>query len=152
MVAPRAARLPFASGQAILLHEMGHAIDFHCFGERYRTGNLNKIGSVKDAAVRANLLQVDAKFFDAEFRADALGSLLALRAPSLQPVSMRIAYDVETLVQKLVPIDTPCYEVDESRRPDELPGILERARTQGVTVLSHYPHRPVAGIGPSRPK
>ena len=125
VVSPRLVALAEERQRAILAHELGHAIDFHCFGQRYSLRARPEALARVDAGLRQQLLAIDAGEPDPEARADLLGELLVT-----QRQGARLCYDPVLLIQTAVPPSTPC---------DGGPS------ASGGGLLRHYPHAPLAG-------
>jgi hypothetical protein len=128
VVSPRLLLLPLQRQQAILAHELGHAIDFYLFGKRYNlTNNQDGIISVD---FREQLLLIDGGEVDPEVRADALGELLVLK-----PREQELCYDPVLKLQTLVDASVKC-----TGNGDE--GSEE--------LMRHYSHPPLAGAAAVR--
>ncbi|KAK9807591.1 hypothetical protein WJX72_003561 [[Myrmecia] bisecta] len=90
VVSPRAVQLPEKNWQAILMHEMGHCIDFHLFGRRY--GLADRAPAVQLARLHAIDQQPDP-----EARADLLANLFLAEA-----LGACLCYDAASTLQLLV--------------------------------------------------
>lgn len=94
MVSSRIVNLPETTIRGIIAHELGHAIDFHVFGKRYRLRN--KPVEVSNGDLESRLLEINANVADVEFRADDLANLLLLEG-----VGQRLCYERDTRLQRL---------------------------------------------------
>ena len=94
MVSSRIVNLPEATIRGILAHELGHAVDFHMFGKRYRLKNKAVQVSSEDLEVR--LREIDATVDDVEFRADDFANVLMLEGQG-----QRLCYDRNTKLQRV---------------------------------------------------
>jgi len=109
--------------QAILAHELGHAIDFYLFGKRYRL--INNQDGIISADLREQLLVIDRGEQDPEVRADAFGELLVLK-----PREQKLCYDPFLKLQTLVGTSVECTgDGDEGSKE----------------LMRHYSHPPLAG-------
>jgi hypothetical protein len=123
VVSPRLLILPTERWQAILAHELGHAVDFYLFGKRYRLSN-NPTGSLS-ADLKEQLILIDKEEKDPEVRADALGELLVLK-----PREQKLCYDPVLKLQMLVEPNSNCNGGGEEGSKE---------------LMRHYSHPPLAG-------
>jgi len=103
--------------QGILAHELGHAIDFHAFGKRYRLQN-RPCDFVSDNTDKL-LRQIDFSVSDPEYRADLFANALVLSD------GQRLCYSSSNLLQTII------------NGPDcsSSPGLM-----------NHYSHEPLQGM------
>ena len=106
MVSSRIVNLPETTIRGILAHELGHAVDFHVFGKRYRLRN--KPVEVSSGELESRLLEINATVGDVEFRADDLANLLVLEG-----AGQRLCYDRGTRLQRLRPLGGSCDGDDD---------------------------------------
>uniref|UniRef100_A0A383WJG6 Leishmanolysin-like peptidase n=1 Tax=Tetradesmus obliquus TaxID=3088 RepID=A0A383WJG6_TETOB len=130
VASPRLALAEPDTWQGVLLHEMGHCIDFHVFGERYR---LPAEAPPRSAYAAAALAAIDAAEADAELRADRMAN--ALLVPALG--GEHLCYSVQTRVQRLVPPSVVCMQEDEAPASSS-------SSSSGALFMEHFPHPPVA--------
>lgn len=128
VVSPRLLLLPPERWQAILAHELGHAVDFYLFGKRYRLTNSQN--GIDSAELKEQLLLIDGGQEDPEVRADALGELLVLK-----PREQNLCYDPDLKLQTLVEASVKCSG-DGGEGSKEL--------------MRHYSHPPLAGAAAIR--
>lgn len=121
VAAPRLFRLPEDRWQAILAHELGHAVDFYLFGPRYRLAK-NELLDTVAPELRSTLSEIDQEP-DPELRADALGELLVLK-----PLGQKLCYDPVLTLQTLVDPAAPC-----------------NGDGSGRDLMRHYSHAPLQG-------
>ncbi|KAF6265948.1 hypothetical protein COO60DRAFT_771232 [Scenedesmus sp. NREL 46B-D3] len=128
VASPRLALAEPDTWQGVLVHEMGHCIDFHVFAERYL---LPAEAQPCSAAAAAALAAIDAAEDDAELRADRMAN--ALLAPLLG--GKRLCYSTQTHVQRLVPASVMCLQEGEAA-----PG----SSSTKALFMEHFPHPPVS--------
>ena len=119
VASPRLLSLPETTWQAIVAHELGHAVDFYLFGSRYRLRD-HRRDVTPDLAER--LVAINAES-DPELRADALGELLVL-----EKRGQKLCYDPVLTLQTLVP-----------------PGTLCGGSGSGSELMHHFTHAPLQG-------
>jgi hypothetical protein len=128
VVSPRLLMLEQKQWQAILAHELGHAVDFYLFGKRYRLANNQ--ASIISAELKEELMAIDREEQDPEARADLFGETLVLK-----PREQKLCYDPVLKLQILVDPSVKCNG-GGSEGSEEL--------------LRHYTHPPLAGGAPLR--
>ena len=106
VVSSRIVNLPETTIRGIIAHELGHAVDFHAFGKRYRLRN--KPVEVSSDELESRLSEINATVADVEFRADDLANLLVLNG-----VGQRLCYDRGTRLQRLRPLPD-CWDENDS--------------------------------------
>lgn len=126
IVSPRLFLLPPERWQAILAHELGHAVDFYLFGSKYRLLN-HETSRSTFTDLRAQLQLIDEFEEDPELRADALGELLVLK-----PRKEKLCYDPVLTLQTLA---------DPSEKCD--------GDGSGAALMRHYTHPPLQGSSDS---
>jgi len=125
VVSPRIRQLDESTWKAILMHELGHCIDFYMFGKSY--GLLNH--EISDPKIAALLRAESASERDPELRADNFSTIV-----TSEIVGGGVCYDPVTTVQQLVPIkDFPC----------EGTGAIDDSRP-----MLHFTHPPLQGKAP----
>lgn len=118
VLSSRVFKLPMDTIEGILAHELGHAIDFHVFGKRYRLQNRSCQFLTED--VDAALHKIDSSVNDAEYRADLFANTVLLSQEE-----KALCYDSQSLLQTVVHgKDADCA-------------------TAGL--LNHYTHEPLQG-------
>ena len=122
VVTSRLFLLPPARWQAILAHELGHAIDFHLFGLKYRLRDQKPVSSASPQLV-AELQHINESESDPELRADALGELLVLKSRG-----QKLCYDPILTVQLLTETSVPC-----------------NGDGSGTELMRHFTHPPLQG-------
>lgn len=115
VVSSRVMNLPDDTIKGILAHEIGHAIDFHIYGKRYRLQN--RACTFENKQVESEILEIDATASDPEYRADMFANALVLRDRTL-------CYQPDILLQTLTPLETDCI-------------------SDGL--LQHFSHQPIQG-------
>lgn len=128
VVAPRLASLPDEVWQAILVHELGHVIDFYLYGKRYRLCD-NKPSKSASPDLLAALQGINAAKVDPELRADAFGELLLLRS-----LRKQLCYDGDMLLQTIVGESATCNET-----------LKDNGQPHQNRLLRHYSHAPLQG-------
>lgn len=123
VASPRMAALAPNSWKAMLMHEMGHAVDFYVFGSRYGLYDHKRDLSTGVATL---LKPVDREK-DPEIRADDLAN--ALLVPS---VGEKVCYAPDTTLQILTAPGQECT------------GTLSDSSSDGPP-LAHFPHPPARG-------
>jgi hypothetical protein len=94
VVSSRIVNLPEETIRGILAHELGHAVDFHAFGKRYRLKN--RPVEMVSSELEARMRMIDAAIDDVEYRADDLANVLLLEG-----TGQRLCYDPKTLLQSV---------------------------------------------------
>ena len=117
VVSSRVLKLPDDTIQGILAHEMGHAIDFHIYGKRYRLQN--RPCTFENKQVESEILEIDATVSDPEYRADMFANALVL-----QKQHVALCYQPNILLQTLTPLETDCI-------------------SNGL--MQHFSHQPIQG-------
>lgn len=102
VVSARLLRLPAVRREAILVHELGHAVDFYLFGARYGLRSQEYIVKTRDGPLRALLEAANAEQ-DVETRGDILGESLLLLGRG-----KKLCYDPALRLQLLVDEVTQC--------------------------------------------
>lgn len=120
VVSSRVFKLPMDTIQGILVHELGHAIDFHMFGKRYRLQNRSCKFASED--VEASLSHIDSSVSDPEYRADLFANAIAL-----QSNEEALCYNTHSLTQTIV----RGANINCSSVPD---------------LMDHYSHEPLQGM------
>ena len=100
----------------IISHELGHAIDFHIFGKKYRLQN--RPCDFRDAALELSLHDIDLEM-DPEYRADMFADLFILRENNMQ-----LCYNTKTLLQSTRSISADCT-------------------SDGSDFVKHFRHKPI---------
>ena len=122
VLSSRVARLPDRYWRGIIVHELGHCVDFYLFGKRYRTlKNIPMQGG--DDALEARLHSIDSQIQDPEIRADVFADVLLL-----EPEHNQLCYDANLSIQTIVSDSEICNGTVDS-------GVL----------LKHYTHPPLTG-------
>ena len=111
--------------KGIIVHELGHCIDFVVWGENYRLLNHKNVLNTIDRNV---MISLECASDDPEIRADNIANNIILL-----PQRKRLVYDTSTLRQKLVTLNE--YKSE----------IIENSSSGNPTYLMHYPHEPVNG-------
>ena len=109
VLSSRVSRLPEENWKAILSHELGHAIDFHIFGKRYRLKD--RLTSFSSPSLESAVKNVDLEK-DPELRADMLAELFLL-----EPVGYQLCYDPKTTIQVLQSSSQTCEMKHYSHSP-----------------------------------
>lgn len=109
VLSSRVLRLPEENWKAILAHELGHAIDFHIFGKRYRLKN--RLASFSSSSLESAVKNVDLEK-DPELRADMLAELFLL-----EPVGCQLCYDPKTTIQVIQSSSQTCEIKHYSHSP-----------------------------------
>lgn len=109
----------------MLMHELGHCIDVHVYGRRYR---LQDHPLAEEDSAREVLAEINHAENDPEIRADAFGNAM-LSATA----GRKLCYDPQTLLQTLVERDADCDGT----------GANGDARP-----MAHYVHDLLAGFAP----
>jgi len=124
--APRIRQFDESSWKAILMHEMGHCIDFYMFGKRY--GLLNR--GIQDKAMADMLQAASTSERDPELRADNFSNIV-LATLQKEVGGGIVCYDPLTTIQRIVPVkDLPCEGTGEIGDP---------------RPLLHFSHPPLTG-------
>eukprot|EP00892_Ulva_mutabilis_P008057 jgi/Ulvmu1/5623/UM023_0162.1 len=116
---------PESVARGIIAHELGHGIDFHCFGSRYKLAD-----HPPDGPWASSVAAIDAKETNFEIRADGFANLIlgAVKAGQL-------CYAKDTRTQVAIGDDVACAGTASRRNPPEAP------------FAKHYLHdAPVSGI------
>ena len=121
IVSSRLFLLPRERWEAILAHELGHAVDFYLFGSKYRL--LNHKPSKASPELLDQMKLIDEFENDAELRADALGELLVLK-----PRKQKLCYDPLLTLQILTDPSDMC-----------------KGDVSGTALMRHYSHPPLQG-------
>eukprot|EP00775_Hariotina_reticulata_P006117 gene6117-6356_t len=132
VASPRLAAAADQTWQGVLVHEMGHCIDFWTFPERYR---LPALLQPPTATAAAALALIDEEELDAEIRADRMANALLGHE-----LGAKLCYNMATHVQELVESTTRCLTADEEKQL-----VLEDGQTSSEAVFTtHFPHPPVS--------
>jgi hypothetical protein len=105
VLSSRIVNLPEETIRGIIAHELGHAVDFHMFGKRYRLQDRPTVVATVELERRIRL--IDETIDDVEYRADDIANLLLLEADG-----SRLCYDPKTLLQSVVKASS-CQGLDD---------------------------------------
>jgi len=109
VLSSRVLRLSEENWKAIIAHELGHAIDFHIFGNRYRLKN--RLTSFSSSNLESAVVRVDSEQ-DPEVRADKLAEIFLLH-----PLRLKLCYDPETTIQVIQSDSQTCETKHYSHSP-----------------------------------
>jgi hypothetical protein len=119
VLSSRVPNLPTDVIEGILAHELGHAIDFHIFGKRYRLQNRACDFASED--LEKSLKQVDSSVLDPEYRADLFANVIVLSNGEA------LCYNESNLLQTII--------TDKSINCSNTPGLM-----------NHYSHEPLQSM------
>lgn len=119
VLSSRVPNLPMDTIEGILAHELGHAIDFHIFGKRYRLQN--RACDFVSEDVDISLSQIDSSVADPEYRADLFANTVVL------PPGEALCYSKSNLLQTII--------TDKATNCSDFPGLMK-----------HYSHEPLQGM------
>lgn len=139
VASPRMMALAPSVWQAMLVHEMGHCVDFHVFGGQYGLTDHSPV----DGDAAAVLSVLDVREEDPELRADCMGEAICKGAVA----GRRLCYSRSTTLQVLLPPDQFCSEDDSNSSAGAVSG------QYSSPYMLHFTHPPPQGsFTPARRK